>query len=497
MIPQYVDISKTSDLFGMSLSNETVIDTEKRMMLRTSSTKSLFSFIPKKKAEKEFWTLVKKQIAKQAGIADFNDAVLIWEDIERTIKFSITSGKEITFGDLNKIREVFLARIFYSGHGAVFSKPAPCIAQQQIEEASITSDPERTKNELVDDFIQFILKGSQMPHIPKKWEVWKAIFVQLNPELMESFKETLQTCLLECLDQFNNPDIGPDREDVYRIFLGNVLALLPYSYPKEGSIVIPQKIDGAWIKATYEIEKIPLNLAWITSPLYAYGLTPTTPGAQPILIFTGTTFPAGDGFAASVLTDFTPGCSVGESVFALGKANIAKWMKDRHNVSLFGQSLGGSLALLTLIEFTEQIGRVDAYNPAGLYPWKWKNAYNEGNINIYMQSNDLVPILGTWPTGEAVHLYKINPNTEGIKPNFLASHIQAFTGQPEVLIEKLDPFKENKQVKRVLLTILHMVLGPILIFVPGICLLILKKLYDALASLIKKMLAIILERPNI
>ena len=290
----------------------------------------------------------------------------------------------------------------------------------------------------------------------------KGLLFQKDPELLQGMRTAFRQVLQDAASHLPNGE-SKEQELVFQAFISNIVALLPYSYPEAGEqFVIPQKIGGEWRVATYTVDrKIPLTCKWFSSPIVAYGLT--SPDGPPILSFLGTTYPAGEGFIATLLADFTPGLSVGHAPYLLGRQEIGEWLKDKKGVVLCGASLGGAIAFHTARASPDKIGRVEVFNPPGLYPWNWRGCQNLPEINIYYQNNDLVGTMGFFPVGDKVSVYRVFGEK---KENFLRAHSRAYTGGETVTIIKSSPSFENSRISRKILTALHILFSFILFFLP-------------------------------
>ena len=244
---------------------------------------------------------------------------------------------------------------------------------------------------LTHNFAAAILHGSHFQIQLLQKHIVKAILLQPNPLLLDQFRNLLQK-ELEHLFTYT-----PKNENdfiVWNAFLGNLLAILPFTYPREDQLInIPIYKDGKCDLVEYKIEIMQLQEPEDYTPLTALGLTSTQdPSARPILSFLGTTYPAGSGFLASILTDFRPRHSVGEYTYKNAKPMLDQWFQDKQNVHVVGISLGGTLAFHTLLDYHEKLQQVDVYNPPSLYDHCWKIEFNEGClINIYQQPHDIVP----------------------------------------------------------------------------------------------------------
>jgi len=372
-----------------------------------------------------------------------------------SLSLSSKTLKETHFGnvDINRLR------VIYSGKGI----PAP---KETIK---------NTKT-CVETIVRGILHGGPIKKDLFTKEVLRAIFLKKNPKFLECFKNLLQNELNNLKD--NLPQTK-EEELVWRGFLGHVISLIPYAYPQDGDeITIPFLEKGTCCSVKYDIHVIDLTPTMLFSPMKALGLTPVeNKKAPPILTFLATTYPAGDGFAATIFSDFTPGYSVGKVAFNQGKKKIGKWLQDKSNVHLTGVSLGGALALHTLNAFYDKFQRIDIHNSPGLYPSDWKKTpFNEGcDIHIFYQSEDIVSKLGSWPEGDKVQLYLLKGEQKGLPKGMISSHIRIFKGLESLNIHEKDPQAENRSFGRRIVTFLHRFIAPLLIFIPslliyGICL---------------------------
>lgn len=283
---------------------------------------------------------------------------------------------------------------------------------------------------------------------PKLRDAWRAIFVKRDPKLLAEFRNHLQAAINESDDD---------------AFIHNVLSLYAFTYPEEGQQIT---IKGK----NYRIDKkLQLTPKWFSSPIPAYGILSDENEADPILIFLGSTYPAGEGFIATWLGDCTPFQSVGK--VASRSADITDWLEGKQNVTATGVSLGGALSLHAYKH--PQVNRVFAYNPAGLYPCDF--CVSEGEVNIYSQWNDLVSTMGHFPKG--ANVWRVIK--EGEDESFILAHARAYTGMAHTRVKSSVRYEHSRPV-RAILTLTHMVASPIIF---TLCLLLygmqtlLKKIY--------------------
>lgn len=441
-------LSKTS-----TIPDNIIIDNPERLKIHQSLWKKLTNYKTKNHLDNNLLEKVCSFFEERYGFHDHSAFQRIWDKLGAKIW---TPNTHLTTGIIRDIDKNFRKNLIYHGEGIRRPENLP-----ECDKA-------------VQNLVQALLHGGDFPSNLVKKRTAKAIFVSLDKEFMKHFLQQLQA---ELTNLSKNLPKNKEEEVVWRAFLGNVIALLPYCYPASGEIVqIPHLENGNCRLINYKIEIIPLSYSDLASPMIALGMTPKDDlKASPVLAFSGTTFPAGHGFATTVLADFTPGNSVGEAVYERNKVKIASWLADKEHVHVVGTSLGGALTLHAL-RHNHHIDRVDVYNPPGLYKENWKKGTGATcDVNIYNQPGDVVSRMGAWPTGKNVSLYTVFQH-QGIAENGLSSHARAFTGCDKISIIKEDPKEENLSFSRRFLTKLHQCLGPFIIFLPVLCALLVYKL---------------------
>lgn len=315
--------------------------------------------------------------------------------------------------------------------------------------------PTKNSDPIIKEFVQALLHEGDLPFRSATKSHFKAIFWKIDEELLRLFKEELQEKLLSL-----HANLPKDEQEkfVWETFLGNILAFIPFVNAQDKDIfLIPCKnSDNTYSIVEYEVKILQLAITRFSGPMQAVALTPKDSNYGPILSFSGTTYPAADSFATTVLADFTPFNAVGE---AIDLSEVEKWIKDKSNVQLIGASLGGALCFHTLRKFQDKLSMINAYGAPGLYENCWNNIEIKIPVNIFTQTGDLVPKMGVWPTGKHVHLYRITPVEDKGSKFPIATHARAFTGCETIEIEKLDPAEENKKTSRRVLTRLHQIFG--------------------------------------
>ncbi len=322
----------------------------------------------------------------------------------------------------------------------------------------------------------------------------KAICLTQNDRLLSRFRDELQK---EFEHLYTHPPTNAGEEVVWRGFLGNLLAILPYTYPKTSdTIYIPILENQRVTLVNYSIEVIDLEFHPHSSKMTALALTAVDgANAPPLLSFIGTTYPGGKGFLSTVLADFTPGHDVGEKVYKTNLQTMQQWFEGKTNVHAFGTSLGGAMAMHAYRHHADQLASVNVFNPPGIKLRHWQNhanTYPNPNcaLNIYMQPKDLVTCVGFWPTTKNVSIYFAKSDQKGFIHNILLGHASAFTGREKIAITKLDPNILNKSKFRRFLTWTHRRFGPIFIWYPIMG-------FIALRNLVRKQRARKTSVPNI
>ncbi len=438
-----------------------IIDSPSRLLAQTSGWQQLFLGKDKSHPNNRITHAVKEFFQQRYDFHQKGIFKRTWRALQIYKKWNPASL--LTLGKLRAIDAIFKKRLIYHGPGIMPPK-------DNLPHADAT----------IKMVVRSLLHGGRTSSSNISSAGIKALFLQKDETLLHGFRMELQH---ELDNLVATTPKNPQEELLWRAFLGNVVALLPYTYPhNDDAFHIPILSHGVCRRVEYKIHVMPLSLTSLSSPMTALGLTPLNDAeAPPMLVYIGTTYPAGEGFATTVLADFTPNHSVGEAVYKCNQTQIDAWLKDKTGVHAIGASLGGALALHTLRHHADKLNRLDAYNPPGLYENCWQKKIDTTcKVNIYRQAGDLVSELGFWPDSENVSLYAVLSHQENVSEDILNSHARAFTGLKEVTILKQSPDIENKSFFRRLLTKLHQWLGPILVWLPIRCFLILRWLLTGL-----------------
>lgn len=250
--------------------------------------------------------------------------------------------------------------------------------------------------------------------------------------------------------------LQPDKSSlILKMFIGHALALYAITDPVDGeTIQVPQQVDGNWKMISYRVQAIRLTSEWIHQEVEALGLVPLNATASPILLFKGTALPGAKGHASTILTDFTPFNSVGQTLYSSGRRAIREWIddnyKDKKKIQVYGLSLGGSMAYQCGLEHPEKV-EIHAYVAPGFLSDKIssKDTLLEGES--FLCPTDIVGNLGKHPSGPQI--YKVISRE---KRNPLTAHLRAFGGE-ETLLLRVNTVWENVRKIRVFLNVLHQV----------------------------------------
>ncbi len=260
-------------------------------------------------------------------------------------------------------------------------------------------------------------------------------------------------------------------EQLDEIMIGNLLALLPFFEPDFKNISIPQKVDGVWRKVSYFIEPINLTPESFGSPFQAYGLTSAFPNVPPILLFRGTSHPTCSGALWSYWADFVPFGTPGELLYRrYVREKVALWLKSNPGARVYGQSLGGSLALMTACEHPGAISEVHAYGAPTPFA-RFLKTYDGGKdkVSLYHNENDPIPLLGgDWHSDWSIYTLK-----GGSRQSPVAAHARVLSARKGVTIEQTSERPLLAKIQRIALNFLYQLVSIPLFF--GLTILLLGK----------------------
>lgn len=344
--------------------------------------------------------------------------------------------------------------------------------------------------------LHLIMMGYKDPQHWKRLqtvEMFKAVFVKRNEVLLRAmrrgFRDAFQDIFkqldalnYQLFDPLNETDELTLQHNQAVLFLSNCLSLLPFADIKpDDKFDIPEWDTQAkkWNLVTFKVAAIELTPTWGLGALvledpdrvFAYGLTPKfkqkatfQSKPQPHLIFMGTTYPAGQGFALQLFTNLEWFGTPGLHLFRNGKAGIIKWLakstaKAGAKARVHGVSLGGSTAYFTALdkETAPYISRVDAYNSPGLcetlftnYQKQWDDLskkLGEETPKVYVQMHESDPIsgyFGSWLKGW--HILNVIPSEEdNVCCSVLAHALSDTHFRRTEVIEIADIDAENKR----------------------------------------------------
>lgn len=337
-------------------------------------------------------------------------------------------------------------------------------------------DPKFKRGEDVKNFVKLLYTNIGVSPTLISIDLIKALLFKKNKKFLSEVLDEFQRIAQKVVEELKSKE-NPTAEQIFLVetFIGNLLAITPFLEPDHGqTIKFPQYINGEWQTISYNVTRIKLTPEELGDPLYAYGLfNQSIKSAPPLALFMGTPPPTTTGAELAEWVDFPPGYAVGEIVFDYAKDQLLSWIDhvNQHSekkVQLYGQSLGGILGLICASTFPDKIGKVFAYNPPAPTPEILErfNANIEGivppEINVYHQKNDLIPFIGTgWD--KTWNVYKVIPQKKN--PSFYFAHIQGFTGQENVLIQKIDTAKDRISTTRLNLNkVFEVVKKPIFTF---------------------------------
>lgn len=436
-----------------------VIDHPERVRLNSASWWTrLVSYRQKRHLDAQVGATVRNFFQRRYAFEDAHSFRQVWRAVGGKVW---KAHSPLTSDVLRAIDGAFRQRLVY--HGAGMAAPAAI--------------PDSPQEACVQQLVKALLHGEKLTKKTVTKTVLHAVWVKHDAEMMRLLRQELQR-ELDVLAE--SPPKTPEQEIVWQAFLGNILALLPYSYPSTGDVfILPVLQSGECRRVEYGIEVLPLTPATWSTPMTALGMVPKGDmSAPPILSFIGTTFPAGDGFAATLRADATPGMSVGEAVYQSGKEIIQKWLAGKAGIYVTGMSLGGAMALHMLRHHEDQLAKVVAYSPPGLNVHCWEKEYSGPcQVTIYSQAGDIVPRMGYWPTGSSVALYRVLSHHSTMPRGMLSAHMRAYTGLEKLTILRSEPEEENRGLTRKFLTGLHRYLGPVVLFLPVTCCMLLYRAF--------------------
>jgi hypothetical protein len=283
------------------------------------------------------------------------------------------------------------------------------------------------------------------------FRIISAILIKKDLKLLSAIRKIYQQGLIHLFEQLNKQNIPANYEESLD-FLYSSLCYLPFwewHHDESPVICIPQFMNHRWELVEFQITTIELTpktgfaSLWVqeSDRTYAYGLHTTQEGIEPLLIFSGTTYPAGAGFLTHIKNDLQAFQSAGYALFQSGKARILQWLNNINHkkTRVMGISLGGGMTLIMTTEMPESVSLGFALNPPGLHDFP-KELRTAPSVRVLTQSNDPVSIFGKWHASWT--LAHINLPNEPI-PNRLVAHATIFAGKLNKQYEYLDSETKN------------------------------------------------------
>jgi hypothetical protein len=279
-----------------------------------------------------------------------------------------------------------------------------------------------------------------------KTRLFSTIFLKKDKILIEKARNVFQIGFLQLISEFNQKQ--EISTQVKHDYLNRVLCLLPYlEFDSGATITLPWFDSNHWTKQTFTLSKIRLSEKSIwQNPYdraYAYGLDGDK--GDKVLIFPGTTYPAGEGFFSHIMTDLDGFHSVGQTLLDSGSKNISDWVKSKKESKVFtlGTSLGGSMALLWSQAFPDICKGVFAFNPPGMLDVPKTPKEKTPPARILIQEYDLVSQFGYWhPDWE---LIQVKAPTNPFFHRSGLAHALTFIGQEECTYKTLAVADENQK----------------------------------------------------
>lgn len=291
----------------------------------------------------------------------------------------------------------------------------------------------------------------------KLWNlrIIKAVFGYRDNDLLSAARQIFAAAMVYMYGQFSETkDVTiPQLQD----HLHHCICMLPYFEWQTGdTIQLPEFNDGHWELNQYYIERISLLprsgflSLWTGAydECYAYALINENCSAG-YFVFSGTTYPAGQGFRTHIQEDLKPFQTPGQTLFSNAIPQISAWLnRGPSHISVVGMSLGGAMALQMGMAFPERVNVVSAINPPGIEPFfahphdKWDNTKNisKPEVRIIIQGQDPVSCYGIFkPDWTMVH-YQLT--TQDAKNPFW-DHVLTYTGEPNANYTILNIQTEN------------------------------------------------------
>lgn len=286
------------------------------------------------------------------------------------------------------------------------------------------------------------------------WRLLTAVFGCRDVELLKEARILYAIAMEHLWHQFQQ--IENPKHPQLRDHLHHCLSLLPYLEWQTGDIInLPQFNHHFWELQQFTIERIPLLprsgllSLWTTAydECFSYALINKNQ-SYGYLIFSGTTYPAGQGFKTHIQEDLKPLHTPGQTLLMNGMPNMKAWISSNHpeHLTVVGMSLGGAMALQMGMHLPTLVNDVYAFNPPGLDPY-FSNFNTEDvqpEFRIIIQGQDPVSCFGHFnPKWTMVH-YELDATHDPKNP-FL-DHVLTYTGCQNATFRTIEDIdKQNQQ----------------------------------------------------
>ena len=284
-----------------------------------------------------------------------------------------------------------------------------------------------------------------------------AVLIKKNHTILASLRRLYRIGMAHLAQSFQTQRLS-NQFEMSLDFLYSSLCFLPYwewQYDENSIIDIPQYVNGQWMLVSFRVSCIELTprrgfqSLWLTDydRAFAYGLMPLShqSSVKPLLIFSGSTYPAGAGANTYLMTDLESFRSAGHSLFATGREQILHWIKQNeiHNFHVMGMSLGGSMTLLMVLHMPQFIDQAFAFNPPALYELPAVDHPCLPKVRIMIQCQDPVSKFGVWhPHWHVVHL-KLAESYRAQHPFY--DHVLIYSGLPHKTYTTICAQEENEK----------------------------------------------------
>jgi hypothetical protein len=312
----------------------------------------------------------------------------------------------------------------------------------------------------------------------------ESLFTKRSPDFMKALRGVIHEISADIdLELLNKLDANSEKR--FEIQLANILAIytLCDAYC-DNEISLPRKINGKWVQVPFHITCLPLipdkeqfpelhklfaNEKGVTHDqnyyVYSYGLTPKDDSLKTPRFFlpAGTPPETGQGHLFAALTDFTPGYSIGETMYRSSRNMLKAWFEancDTNKAILAGPSLGGALTLYIVSEMPQFIERVEAINSPGFLEktlndplfQQWNNANKDARspVVVHTQKRDPVKMVG-YLNEDWIVTRTYPARHEPVLSSYLA-HIRTFANEADSVCLLVNVKRENERLLRKVFT---------------------------------------------